>query len=619
MSQLLASIQGPADVKALNYEECDALAAEIREFLIDSVSKNGGHLSSNLGDVELTLALHRSFDAPHDKIVWDVGHQAYTHKIITGRKEGFEALRCASGVSGFPRSAESEYDLFNAGHASDSVSLAYGLAVARDARGEDYSVVCVIGDGALAGGLSFEAINDAGKSRHKMIIVLNDNGMAIAHSVGSLSNHLSLLRSSKSYLTSKRKIKSFLNRNAFLKGVYRDVNTLKDRLKYAAIRGGIIFEEMGLTYLGPVNGHDIKEMEEVFEAAREIDKPVIIHVKTQKGKGYAPAEQNPEMYHGVGPFDPEKGIEEKSCETYSALFGRKLVSLAEADERVHCITAAMSYGCGLSEFESRFPDRFHDVGIAEAHGAAFAAGMARAGLRPYYAVYSTFAQRAYDQILEDIALNKLPVTLAMDRSGISGPDGETHQGIFDLAFLSHIPNLPVMAPSSAEEFEKMMEFTLGLEGPAVIRYPKGRPWHDPEGAESPAVQPGKGRVLCEGKDICFIALGACVSLAYEAALMIEEEGGSATVFDARFASPIDRESILKLAGTHRALVSVEDAVRNGGLGEQIGALLAESGLSVPFTVKAYEDEFIAQGSREALMAARGMTAESLAGLWRQLS
>ncbi len=611
MSHYLDMLHAPSDLKALTEEQCGELAEEIRAFLIEKVSRNGGHLSSNLGDVELTLALHRVFDLPKDKLIWDVGHQAYTHKILTGRAEGFGHLRHEGGVSGFPRRGESEYDLFDAGHASSAISLAYGMAVARDRAGEKYAVVSVVGDGALTGGLSYEAMNNAGKSRHKLIVILNDNAMAIAHSVGGMSNHLSLLRSNGKYLQSKREIKNFMTGVPLLRPLYKAVNEGKDRLKYAFIKGGIIFEEMGFTYLGPVDGHDIGDMEAVFRQAIEIEKPVIIHVRTQKGRGYAPAEQNPELYHGVGAFDPAKGAEPSAVPTYSRLFGSVMEEFAAEDPRIQVVTAAMAYGCGLSRFEERFPDRLHDVGIAEEHGVSFAAGLARAGERPYVAIYSTFLQRAYDQVAQDLCLNRLPVTLAIDRAGITGEDGETHQGIYDIAYLSHIPGFCLMAPASAREMRRMLEFSRTYEGPLGLRYPKGESWEEPEELPSPAIEPGRGRLVREGSGVAVLALGACLRPALEAAKRLAAEGTEITVADPRFASPVDSELILRLARTHEAILTVEDHVRDGGFGMRVAAFLAEQGLPCRVKVLALPDAFIGQGSRGELLRRFGLDAEGI--------
>ncbi len=610
MASILENLHGPEDVKALSAAECRKLAEELRAFLVEKVAENGGHLSSNLGDVELTLALHRVFDAPKDKLIFDVGHQAYTHKILTGRRDSFDLLRREGGLSGFPRRCESEYDLFDAGHASDSLSLGYGMAVARDQAGDDYHVVCIIGDGSLSGGLAFEALNLIGKSRHKVIIVLNDNDMAIGKTVGSVSTHLSLLRTRRSYLTQKSKIKSFLTGTRGLRPLYDFINNTKDRIKYFVMKSGIMFEEMGLTYLGPVDGHDPEDMEAVFRQARDTSKSVLIHVRTVKGKGYQPAEENPELFHGVGPFDRLSGRVPEGQSTYSRLLGDKVTELAETDERVQVITAAMAYGCGLSRFAERFPERLHDVGIAEAHGAAFAAGLARAGMRPFVAVYSTFLQRAYDQVMEDVCLNRLPVVFAIDRAGISGEDGETHQGIYDLAYLGHIPGLTLMAPASAEEMSDMLDYAYALAAPCGVRYPKGAVWH--EEGERPPLVCGKGRILKKGSDIALLGLGSCVAPALEASRLLEDAGLSVTVADARFASPVDEELILELAGTHSLLVTIEEHVRTGGFGSRAATVLAGHAEADRLRVLALPDGFIAQGRRADLLQRFGLDARGIA-------
>ncbi len=615
MSSLLETVHSPEDVKALSAAECRELAEEIRSFLVEKVSEHGGHLSSNLGDVELSLALHRVFNAPKDKLIFDVGHQAYTHKILTGRAEGFNRLRASDGISGFPRRSESDYDLFNAGHASDSLSLGYGMAVARDQAGDDYHVVCVIGDGSLSGGLAFEALNLIGKSRHKLIIVLNDNDMAIGKTVGSMAKHLSLLRTRRGYLKNKRRIKSFLTGAAGLRPLYNAINSTKDRIKYFVMKSGIMFEEMGHTYLGPVDGHNLEDMEAVLEQAKDTTKSVIIHLRTVKGKGYAPAEENPERFHGIGPFDRESGQSAPAGESYSALFGEKVTELACADERVQVITAAMAYGCGLSHFEKTFPDRLHDVGIAESHGAAFAAGLARAGMRPFVAIYSTFLQRAYDQVMEDVCLNRLPVVFAIDRAGI-GDDGETHQGIYDLAYLGHIPGLTLMAPASWEEMNDMLAFAYAMDAPVGVRYPKGSVWHE-QNLPRPALETGRGRVLKEGRDVALLALGSCVQESLLAASALEKEGLSVTVADARFVSPMDEALIRKLAATHRLLVAVEEHIVSGGFGSKAATLLAGQEGGAKLRILAIPDGFVAQGKRSELLRGFGLDAAGIADFVRR--
>ena len=619
MYDRLRKIHSPADLKQLTAAETEELAGEIRQFLVEKVSRQGGHLSANLGDVELTIALHRVFDAPRDKIIWDVGHQAYTHKILTGRMEAFDTLRCAGGLSGFPKGSESEYDAFDTGHASTSISAAYGYAVARDQLGQQYESIAVIGDGSMTGGLAYEAMNNAGKGKSKIIVVLNDNAMAIGHSVGSLSSHLSSLRTRRTYLKSKRSLKKAMDRVPPIRPLLRLADTCKEQLKYLFLQHGILFEEMGFTYLGPVDGHNIRDLEEVFRQAQKLDEPVFIHVRTIKGKGFDPAEANPELYHGVGHFDAAVGmIQDREEDTWSECLGRELCGIAQQDKRLQVITAAMAHGCGLDGLAARYPTQLQDVGIAEAHAVTFAAGLAKGGAKPVVAIYSSFLQRAYDSILHDVCIPGLPVVFAIDRAGVCGEDGETHQGIFDIAYLSHIPGFTLMAPSSEAEFRRMLHWAYAQDGPVGLRYPKG---HAPaEEAEAEPIQKGRGRILRRGSRLAILSLGICTQEALQAAERLEREDGlSVTVADARFAAPLDTALIEELARRHECLITVEDHVYTGGFGMQVAAYLMKKEIYTPVINLALPDAFLKQGRRADILREHHISAEGIIEQWKKRS
>ena len=614
----MRKIQSPADLKALTEEEVAELAGEIRAFLVEKVSLQGGHLSSNLGDVELTLALHRVFSVPRDKIIWDVGHQAYTHKILTGRRDRFDTLRQAGGLSGFPKASESKYDAFDTGHASTSISAACGYAVARDSLGEKYEVVAVIGDGAMTGGLAYEALNNAGKGRSKIIIVLNDNAMSIGANVGGLSSHLTSLRTRQAYLHSKKNLKRAMDRVPLVRPVLRLAQTCKNKLKYLFLQQGILFEEMGFTYLGPVDGHNIRDLEAVFRKAKRLEESVIIHVRTIKGRGFDPAEANPELYHGVDRFDAAVGmVKRKEEHTWSQLLGQELCRRAQTDPKLQVITAAMAHGCGLDQYAQAYPKQFQDVGIAEGHAVTFAAGLARGGARPVAAIYSSFLQRAYDQILHDVCIQNLPVVFAIDRAGVCGEDGETHQGIFDIAYLSHIPNFTLMAPSDEEEMKRMLAFALDWPGPIGLRYPRGRvPAEPPESKQEP-IQRGRGRILRQGRGLAVLALGPCVGEALRAADLLRQRGMEITVADARFAAPIDGELAESLAARHEMLITIEDHIAAGGFGMQVAARLSGKGLPCRIVSLALPDRFLKQGTREELLKENHISAEGIVELWEK--
>ncbi len=569
MSNILSQINSSEDVKKLNISELNTLAAEIRSFLVENVSKTGGHLAPSLGTVELTLALHRVFNPESDKIVWDVGHQSYTHKILTGRRDSFHTLRQKDGVSGFPKTSESETDAFNTGHSSTSISAALGFAKAFELDKSPNRAVAVIGDGALTGGMAYEALNHAGSGKTPLIVVLNDNGMSISQNVGGLSNYLDKMRVNERYINLKKNAKNFLANMPLLGDTFRSLAHKSKRILKNILLRKKLFENMGLEYLGPVDGHDIKDMVTVLEYAKTLNRPVIIHTITQKGKGYAPSENDPSAFHGISAFDPDSGIEKcSSCISYSNVFGKKAVELAEKNPKVICITAAMPQGTGLCEFAKKFPSRFFDVGIAEQHAVTFASALAKAGYIPIFAVYSTFLQRGYDQILHDAALQNLHVVFAIDRAGAVGNDGETHQGIYDLSYLSHIPNMTILAPACSHELEEMLDLAVNhCTGPVAIRYPKGGSQNDSVAALP--VEFGKGTLLKSGTDALIVAIGTSVQDALEAAELLEADGISVSVMNARFLKPFDTELFEKAAKGCKIVATLEDNAGIGGLGSVV--------------------------------------------------
>ncbi len=601
MSELLKEINNPGDLKNLNREELEKLAEEVREFLICTVAETGGHLASNLGVVELTIALHRHLESPKDKIVWDVGHQCYTHKILTGRRNKMTTIRCYQGLSGFPKFSESKHDIIETGHSGTSISSALGLARAREHKGSNERIYCVIGDGAITGGMAFEALNHAGDLDTNMKVILNDNEMSISPNVGALSSYLSRLRTDPGIRKISDDVAELVNSIPGIgSGVSKTMDKAKDSLKYILVPG-ILFEEMGFTYLGPVPGHDIKALLEIFKQADQVEGPVLIHVNTVKGKGYHPAESCPKDYHGVGPFKIENGESEKSRDkpTYSQIFGRTMVELGEQDMRLVGITAAMPAGTGLNIFQEKFPDRVYDVGIAEQHALTFSAGLARGGVRPVVALYSTFLQRGYDQVIHDLCLQNLPVTIAIDRAGIVGSDGETHQGLFDLSFLRAVPNLTLLAPKDENELVQMLFTAYHLDSPAAVRYPRG----EGEGVEidwNPEDLPiGKGEVLNKGEDILILALGSRVYPAMEASRILEKEGYSVTLYNARFIKPLPEE-IIELAQRHKYLVTVEENVLAGGFGSAVLEFFNSKNIYKPVLTIGLPDEFVTHGGQEQM-------------------
>ena len=609
----LEKIEKPNDIKKIPPSEYYNLAAEIRELLIEKVSKTGGHLASNLGVVELTMALHLSFNLPKDKIIWDVGHQSYTHKLLTGRKEGFDNLRKYGGMSGFPKRSESEYDSFDTGHSSTSVSAGVGIAAARDILGQRYHVVSVIGDGALTGGMAFEAVNNASSIKKNFIIVLNDNEMSIAPNVGGISEMLTQIRMSDKYSELKDKVMRHLSQIPSGHDIAKKLKKTKDGLK-RSIMPGQITESLGINYYGPIDGHDIGGMLHAFNAAKKVKGPVIVHVLTKKGKGYHPAERFPDSFHGISPFDINTGkvVSSGGGRSYAGVFSDKICELAAKREDIIGITAAMPDGTGLKRFSTEFPGRYFDVGIAEAHAVTFSAGLAAGGVLPVFAVYSSFLQRGYDQMLHDVCIQGFKVIFALDHAGLVGSDGETHQGIFDLSYLATIPGMTVFAPKNARELEAGLEYAVNEhEGPIALRYPSGKA-SDFMAKRCPAIKPGKAEVLFREKDIVLFAVGRMVEAAAGARDILKNKGYSVTLVNARFVQPFDTALIKRLSKDHSLLVTVEENVLSGGFGEHVCRFVQESRLDINVKVCALPDEYIEQGSVPVLLKNAGLDAESIA-------
>ncbi|NPV28548.1 MAG: 1-deoxy-D-xylulose-5-phosphate synthase [Firmicutes bacterium] len=612
---ILERIESPSDLRSLTFAELEALAREIRAYLLDTVSRTGGHLAPNLGVVELTIALHRVFDSPRDKIIWDVGHQCYVHKILTGRRKQFSTLRQYGGLSGFPKARESEHDSFGTGHSSTSISAALGFALARDLKKENYAVVAVIGDGALTGGMAFEAMNHAGHLGTRLIVVLNDNEMSIANNVGALSGYLSRLRTDPLYHRSKEEIEEVLRRIPNIgPRMVRAVERFKDSLKYLLV-SGMLFEELGFTYLGPIDGHNLRLLSLTLERAKGLPGPVLIHVYTKKGKGYPPAERNPDKFHGLGPFNLETGepLSSGPAPTFTQTFGECLIRIARENPGVVAITAAMPDGTGLTEFARKFPDRFFDVGIAEQHAVTLAAGLAKSGCRPVVAIYSTFLQRAYDQILHDVALQKLPVIFALDRGGLVGEDGETHQGIFDLSYLRHIPGMILMAPKDQNELVELLWSALNYEGPVAIRYPRGAGFALNVNLDPPPARlsPGQGELLREGKDFVIVAVGPSVYTALKAAEVLAEQGKDVAVINSRFVKPLDEALILSWAERTKRVLTLEENVRAGGFGSAVLEFLADRGFRGEVVRIGIPDCFVEHGAPEILRRQYGLDVDGV--------
>lgn len=593
---ILENIEKPSDIKKLNKKELNILAREIRDFLIEKISVTGGHLAGNLGVVELTMAMHIAFDLPKDKIIWDVGHQSYTHKILSGRKNAFDNLRKFGGISGFPKTSESKFDVFNTGHSSTSLSAGLGMAFGRDIKGDNYRVISVIGDGALTGGMAYEALNNAVQIKKNFIMVLNDNDMSISKNVGGMNEYLNSIRTADGYTNLKKAVNNSLERLPYIgKPIIKSIKQTKNGIKQILIPG-MLFENMGITYLGPVDGHNISALLRVFEEAKKVEGPVLVHVLTKKGRGYTPAENHPENFHGIGAFDIASG-EAKSgskAPTYTDIFSKKIVELAGRNKDIVAITAAMPEGCGLLEFRDKFPKRFFDVGIAEQHAITSAAGLAAAGLIPVVCIYSSFLQRGFDQIVHDVCLQNLHVVFAIDRAGLVGADGETHQGIFDVSFLTCIPNMTLLAPKNANELKAALEFAIDFDGPIAIRYPRGVAYDSLNEFES-KIEFGKGEMLFEESNIALLAIGSMVSTAKNLREKLKSKGFNVSVANARFFKPIDFELVDKLCENHKLIVTMEEGVINGSMGEKIKAYIKDKNYDTDVLNIALPDGYVEHG------------------------
>ena len=608
---ILEQINHANDIKNIDPADYGLLAEEIRAFILEKISRTGGHLASNLGVVELTMALHLAFDLPEDKLIWDVGHQSYTHKILTGRREEFESIRTFRGLSGFPNRRESDCDAFNTGHSSTSISAGLGLAEARDRKGEDFHVVSIIGDGALTGGMAFEALNNASRLKSNFIIVLNDNNMSIAENIGGVSRALTNLRTAPQYNDLKVNVTQVLSQIPGIGDQLVDkISRTKSSIKQLVIPG-MLFEDMDLTYLGPVDGYDIPAMVRILEEAKRLNRAVLVHVITKKGKGYLPAEHYPEHFHGVGTFDVATGKSPaKKAPTYTDVFAKVFLGMAEKNPDIVAVTAAMPEGTGLKHFAKRYPDRYYDVGIAEQHAVTFAAGLAAGGLKPYFCVYSSFLQRGFDQVIHDVCIQKLPVTFCLDRSGIVGSDGETHQGIFDLSFLSMIPGMTVMAPKSCYELADMLRFSVNFDGPLAIRYPRGTALAAMTEHRPPIVY-GKAEWMYRESDIVLLAVGSMVETAVSVREKLKEDGFSVSLVNARFVSPVDEEMLAEAAENHTLLVTLEENVARGGFGEHVGALCAGKYGGLTVLNIAIPDCYVEHGSVGLLKKELGLDVDSV--------
>lgn len=609
---VLEKINHPNDIKNLDKEELPLLAEEIREFLIRTISEGGGHLASNLGVVELTMAMHLVFDLPEDKMIWDVGHQAYTHKLLTGRRENFASLRKFGGMSGFPKRCESSCDCFDTGHSSTSISAGLGYVAARDLQGEDYSVISVIGDGSLTGGMAYEAMNNAARLKTNFIIVLNDNNMSISENVGGMSEYLGSLRTNDAYQELKQGVTDTLKKiPVYGDRVVRKIKRTKSGIKQLFIPG-MLFEEMGLTYLGPVDGHNLDRLIRAFHEARKVNGPVLLHVFTKKGKGYAPAERHPARFHGAEPFDISTGVplHKRAKANYTDVFATVMRKLGDRQENLVAITAAMPDGTGLKRFKNVFPDRFFDVGIAEQHAVTFAAGLAAGGMLPVVAVYSSFLQRAFDQIVHDVCIQNLHVIFAIDRAGLVGSDGETHQGIFDLSYLSLIPNLCVMAPKNKWELSDMMKFAVSYDGPIALRYPRGEAYDGLMEHRAPVVY-GKSELLYDEERIALVAVGSMVKTAHEVRQNLKWKGFECTLINVRFVKPLDEGRLLELTKEHKLIVTLEENVLDGGFGEHVSEFYEEIGSDVQVLNIALPDAYVEHGNVEVLKQECGIDAETI--------
>lgn len=609
---VLDKINKVNDIKDIPKEEYDELADEIRNFLIEVISKNGGHLASNLGVVELTMALHLALDLPEDKIIFDVGHQSYTHKILTGRKEGFDELRSYGGMSGFPKRRENECDCFDTGHSSTSISAGLGIVTANEIMRKKGTVVSVIGDGALSGGMAYEGLNNATRLKRNFIIILNDNNMSISENVGGMSTYLSNLRAGEAYNELKNGVVDVLNKIPAIGGkLVTKIRKTKSSIKQLVIPG-MLFEDMGITYLGPVDGHNINQLVKIISEAKKLDHAVLIHVITKKGKGYIPAEKHPSSFHGVEPFNIQTGLPltKKEKPTYTDVFAKGIVKLAKEDEAVAAITAAMPDGTGLKKFMQTYPERFFDVGIAEEHAVTYAAGLAAAGMKPYVAIYSSFLQRAYDQILHDVCIQDLPVIFMVDRAGLVGADGETHQGIFDLSYLSNIPNMNIFAPKNRYELAAVIEYSRNFNHPLAIRYPRGTAYDGLKEFNSP-IEYGKSEIIYKEKDIALLAVGSMVEVAIEIREALKEKGYSVSLINARFVKPVDEKLLENLNENHRLIVTMEENVLNGGFGERVLRITRDMNLKYKVINVAIPNVYVEHGNIEILKSEIGLDKETI--------
>ena len=618
MCNYLDKINSPEDLKKLNINEMEELSAEIRQFLIKSISKTGGHLASNLGVVELTLALHKVFDSPKDKLIWDVGHQSYIHKIITGRKDDFKTLRQLNGLSGFPKENESEHDIFDTGHSSTSISVGLGIACARDIKREDFNVVSVIGDGSITGGMALEAINHLGYLNKKMIIILNDNEMSIDENVGGMSRYLSsIIRNAKANQV-KDKIEKILSLTKAGNFIYKTADKVKDGIisKFTP-QDCELFESFGVKYYGPIDGHNIKELIDILNKAKNKKGPVLLHVITEKGKGYEYAEHEPNKYHGVSKFNIEQGVKSSSEESISSHVGKKLTNMADEDESIVAITAAMPSGTGLNNFAISYPYRYYDVGIAEQHATTFAAGLAKEGMKPYFAVYSSFLQRGLDQVIHDVSITKKNVTFLIDRAGLVGNDGETHHGVFDLSYLNMVPNITVMAPKDTKELDLMMDLSREIDGPVAIRYPRGNSYYIERGSYN-KINIGTYEVLEEGNDILVLAIGNMVKKALSARDILIKDNINPTIVNARFLKPMDEELLHDLLKNHSKVVTIEDNVISGGFGSRINKFIIDNNYNVKIENIGIPDKFVEHGNVDELFETIGMSDEQIANRIKNL-
>ena len=618
MCSYLSKINSPDDIKKLNVDEMEALAGEIRQFLIESISKTGGHLASNLGVVELTLALHKVFNSPEDKLIWDVGHQSYVHKIITGRKDDFATLRQLNGLSGFPKENESEHDIFDTGHSSTSISVGLGIACARDIKRENFNVVSIIGDGSITGGMALEAINHLGYLNKKMIIILNDNEMSIDENVGGMSRYLSkIIRNAKANQV-KDRIEKILTMTKAGNFIYKTADKVKDDIisKFTP-QDCELFESFGVKYYGPIDGHNMKELIDILKKVKNKKGPVLLHVITEKGKGYRYAEHEPNKYHGVSKFSIEQGLKSSSNESISSHVGKKLVSMADNDKSIVAITAAMPSGTGLNHFAVSYPYRYYDVGIAEQHATTFAAGLAKEGMKPYFAVYSSFLQRGFDQVIHDISITKKNVTFLIDRAGIVGNDGETHHGVFDLSYLNMIPNVTVMAPKDIKELDLMMDLSAEIDGPVAIRYPRGNSYEINKGSYE-KLKVGTYEVLEEGQDVLILAIGNMVKKSLNVKEILEKDNINPTVVNARFLKPMDETLLHDLMKKHSKVITIEDNVITGGFGSRINTFIIENNYNVKVENIGIPDKYVEHGNVDELFETIGMSDEQIANRIKKL-